>query len=69
MEAQRETNDLRLADISEKARWMRRRAMQMVHAKKLGHIGGDLSATDILAALYFGVLRYDPKNPNWPERD
>jgi len=34
-----------------------------------GHIGGDLSATDILATLYFGVLHVDPTRPNDPERD
>jgi len=34
-----------------------------------GHIGGDLSATDILATLYFGVLRVDPARPDDPERD
>jgi transketolase len=34
-----------------------------------GHPGGSLSCTDILTALYFRVLRYDPKNPTWPERD
>ena len=35
-----------------------------------GHPGGSLSAIDLLTALYFGgYLRYDPKNPWWPERD
>ena len=69
MHATLEDTDPRLLEIQTKARWMRRRAMQMVHAKKLGHIGGDLSATDILATLYFGVLRFDPQNPTWPDRD
>lgn len=55
--------------IEATARWMRRRALEMVYAKQLGHIGGDLSATDILATLYFGVLRFDPSRPDWPERD
>lgn len=64
-----ESEDRQLAEIRSKARWMRQRAMQMVHAKKLGHIGGDFSATDILATLYFGVLRYDPAEPRWPDRD
>jgi transketolase len=41
----------------------------MVHAARLGHPGGDLSAADILTALYFGILRIDPANPAWPERD
>lgn len=56
-------------DIMGHAAWMRRRAMQMVHAKQLGHLGGDFSATDILATLFFGVLRYDAQRPDWPERD
>lgn len=41
----------------------------MVHRARLGHPGGDLSAADILAALYAAVLRVDPRNPRWPERD
>lgn len=64
-----EDEDTRLPQIRQKANWMRRRALEMVHGKKLGHIGGDFSATDILATLYFGVLRYDPIKPDWPERD
>ena len=35
----------------------------------MGHIGGDFSVTDILATLYFGVLRIDPAQPDWPDRD
>jgi transketolase len=34
-----------------------------------GHPGGSLSAIDILTALYFRVLRHDPHNPKWPDRD
>jgi transketolase len=48
---------------------IRRRDLQMVHGARLGHIGGDLSATDILTALYFGVLKVNPTKPNWEERD
>ena len=55
--------------IREKALWMRRRAFRMVHEAQLGHPGGDFSATDILATLYFGVMRHDPKQPNDPKRD
>ncbi|MGA3015592.1 MAG: transketolase [Bryobacteraceae bacterium] len=48
---------------------IRRDSLQMVHAAHLGHPGGDLSIADILAALYWGVLRIDPLNPRLPDRD
>jgi transketolase len=41
----------------------------MVHRARLGHPGGDLSATDILVTLYFGILRIDPQEPLAPTRD
>lgn len=41
----------------------------MVHRARLGHPGGDLSAADILAVLYSGVLKIDPANPRMPDRD
>ena len=34
-----------------------------------GHIGGSLSIVDLLAVLYGKVLKYDPKNPQWEDRD
>lgn len=34
-----------------------------------GHIGGSMSIADVLAVLYGGVMRYDPKQPKWEERD
>lgn len=55
--------------IREKALWMRRTAFTMVHRAQLGHPGGDFSATDILASLYFGVMRHDPARPQWEDRD
>ena len=55
--------------IQEKALWMRRNAFRLVYEKQLGHPGGDFSAADIVATLYFGVLRYDPDRPDWPARD
>lgn len=45
-------------------------AMTMTNHAGLGHTGGDLSSADILASLYFGgVLRIDPSNPSWAQRD
>jgi len=51
------------------ARQIRRTSLQMVYAARLGHPGGDLSAADILAALYTGVLKFDPTDPRKPDRD
>jgi transketolase len=41
----------------------------MVHAARLGHPGGDMSAADILCVMYFHVLRVDPNNPQMRDRD
>ncbi len=48
---------------------IRRRDLRMVHEAGLGHIGGDLSAIDILTTLYFDVLRVNPSDPRDPNRD
>ncbi|MEJ8475291.1 transketolase [Roseibium algae] len=55
--------------IRDRALWMRRRAFKMVYDAQLGHPGGDFSAIDAIATLYFGVLHYDPKQPELPGRD
>ena len=57
-------------DLRLKANRIRFSAMTMTHHSGLGHTGGDLSSADILATLYFGqVLRLDPSQPDWPQRD
>ncbi len=56
--------------IQEKAALMRRDIVEMIAEARSGHPGGSLSSADIVACLYFGgVLRHDPSNPTWPERD
>lgn len=56
--------------LARQGNWIRLSAMTMTHNSSLGHTGGDLSASDILATLYLGgVLKIDPANPTWPERD
>ena len=44
-------------------------AMEMVHRAASGHIGGSLSAMDILTELYFRVMRVNPEQPRDPARD
>lgn len=55
--------------LEEKARTIRRHIIRMLAEAGSGHPGGSLSAADIITALYFRVLRLDPKNPGWPDRD
>lgn len=55
--------------MSDLARRIRARALQMVHKGKASHIGTCMSAADIVAALYDSALRVDPARPDWPERD
>lgn len=59
----------RIAALRDRARWIRRRGLEMVFKAKLGHPGGDFSSADILATLYFAVLHYDPAKPRDPNRD
>jgi transketolase len=57
-------------ELRRKANWIRLSAMTMNHHAQLGHTGGDLSSADILAVLYLGgVLRVNPAEPQWEQRD
>ena len=58
--------------IAELERWatvLRIDCVRMLAVAKSGHLDSSLSAADIVAALYYRVLRHDPDNPEWPERD
>jgi len=48
---------------------VRRHIVRMVYTAKSGHIGGSMSSTEILAVLYGRILKHDPQNPAWPDRD
>ncbi len=56
-------------ELRETSRRMRIEILKMLNRAASGHTGGSLSATDILAALYFRVMNHDSRNPSWPERD
>ena len=59
-----------LAELQAKARTIRKEIITSTTAAGSGHPTSSLSGVEIAVALYFGgVLRYDPKNPHWPERD
>lgn len=59
----------KIKELKIKATQLRIDIIQMLAAAGSGHPGGSLSCADILACLYFSVMRHDPKNPYWAERD
>ena len=58
-----------LADLRRTSAEARKLIVQAIHHAGAGHLGGPLSATDLLVALYFDRLNIDPGYPAWPERD
>ena len=48
---------------------LRLHVIEMTTAANSGHPGGSLSAADIVAALYFSVMKHNPKKPQWEDRD
>jgi transketolase len=58
-----------LATIAHTSRQMRRDIVEMLGAAGSGHPGGSLSSVEILAMLYFGVMKHDPADPAMPDRD
>ena len=58
-----------IAHLQDAARRIRVEVIRSVHHARAGHIGGPLSAADVLAALYFRVMRIRPDEPGWADRD
>jgi transketolase len=55
-----------LEALSRRGRWL---AISTVAYSGAGHVGGPFSAMDLLVALYFRIMKINPQNPGWPERD
>jgi transketolase len=58
-----------VARLEEIARRIRVHVVRVVNHARGGHLGGPLSAADLLAALYFHAMRVRPEDPAWPDRD
>ena len=58
-----------MGDSLDFSRQVRRYALEMVAGARASHIGGALSMADIIAVLYTDILRLNPADPAWPERD
>ena len=57
------------AELAQIAKQLRRTALEMITEAKSGHPGGSLSIAEIVATLWFDVLRHDAARPDWAERD
>ena len=55
--------------LRERAVELRTEIIRMMGANEAHHFGGSLSAADLVTALYFYRMKYDPARPDWPERD
>lgn len=62
-------SDAIVAELISVAREVRSRLLEMVHHAGSGHVGGPLSAVDLLVALYFRAMRIDPRDPSALDRD
>lgn len=60
---------MELALQQEKAKQLRADIVRMTYLAKSGHPGGSLSCLEMLMALYYNVMKVDPKNPKWEDRD
>ncbi|OHA62264.1 MAG: transketolase [Candidatus Wildermuthbacteria bacterium RIFCSPHIGHO2_01_FULL_45_20] len=58
-----------IEQLEVKANEIRQDIIKMLLAAGSGHSGGPLGMADIFTALYFRVLKHDPKNPSWEDRD
>jgi len=57
-------------NLAKKSNWLRKKVLEMAVNSGAGHIAPAFSCIEILVSLYYGgVLKIDPKDPNWSERD
>lgn len=61
--------DSDIALLEKKAEEIRETIITMLVEAKSGHTAGPLDMADIFTAFYFHILKHDPKNPEWEERD
>lgn len=62
-------NSDQLQELSHRANAIRQDIIEMLLASGSGHSAGPLGMADIFTGLYFAVLKHDPQNPLWPDRD
>ncbi|MDD2901861.1 MAG: 1-deoxy-D-xylulose-5-phosphate synthase N-terminal domain-containing protein, partial [Syntrophales bacterium] len=58
-----------ISQLQEIARQVRLDIVEMLFKAGSGHLGGSLSATEIMVALFYGRMRFNPQDPCWLQRD
>lgn len=55
--------------VRERAQFIREETVRLISIAKVGHYASAFSCAELMAALYYDVMRIDPARPDWPERD
>ncbi len=63
------TLEKRISYLNETAKKVRLNIIDMIYTAQSGHPGGALSSADIVTALYFDIMKFNPQNPQWIDRD
>src|SRR5258706_1720786 len=64
-----ESREALLKRLEDQALLIRRNSWRALRASNGGHVGGAMSAAEILSALYFHRMQIRPDEPDWPDRD
>jgi transketolase len=62
-------NDTKIKELELQANQIRQSIIEMLLAAGSGHTAGPLGMADIFTLFYFHILKHDPKNPGWEDRD
>ncbi len=58
-----------IKELEKKANQLRKDCFTIFGSTQMGHCGGTMSIIELITALYFHHMKFDPKNTDWPERD
>lgn len=58
-----------VVSLDERSRYLRRLVIRAIEGGGRGHVGPAMSPIEIIRVLYDDILRHDPGNPDWPQRD
>jgi transketolase len=64
-----QVNSMLITYLERKAKSLRKNIIKMLASGQAGHPGGSLSVVEIITVLYYYILKIDPQNPDWEERD